>query len=156
VAFLFQRLIFAAIGLIAGNVALLALLLYNAMRMRAVLLKMHMGQPFLQLPQAWESFVLYAGFSIVGWAAIGLPIVLALPPRRLSRLPWPLYLLIGAALGPLALLFIFFVLAAMQGQLNTFSLSHTESFWPLSILVSTVSFLVYAALVRGRFLKDAS
>jgi hypothetical protein len=60
--------------------------------------------------------------------------------------------LIGAILGPLALLLIFVVLAAWQGSLGSFSLAHTETLWPFSILVSTVSFLVYAALLRSRLL----
>ena len=73
------------------------------------------------------------------------------PARLLSRLAWPLCLLIGAILGPLALLLIFVVMFGLQGQLNSFSLAHTQSLWPLSILVSSVSFVVYAVLLRTRF-----
>jgi hypothetical protein len=58
--------------------------------------------------------------------------------------------LIGAALGPLALLLIFVVIFAMQGRLREFSLAHTEALWQFSMLVSTVSFLVYTALLRRR------
>lgn len=151
----FRRLLFAAIGLIAGNAALLIFLLYNALRVRAALLKIHMGQPHLELPRAWDVFVLYAIISIVGWALVGLPFALAFPARLLSRIPWPLGLFIGAILGPLALLLIFVVLAAMQGSPGTFSLAHTGSLWPFSILVSTVAFLVYAALLRRRLRRSS-
>jgi hypothetical protein len=148
---IFQRLLFALIGLLAGNAALLLYLLLNAISMRAVLLKNHMGEPARELPQAWEMFVLYEIFSLAGGVLVGLPIALAFPVRVLSRLAWPSYLLIGAILGPLALLLIFVVMFGLQGQLRAFSLAHTESLWPLSILVSTVSFVVYAILLCRRF-----
>ena len=146
----FRRLLFAAIGLIAGDAALLIYLMYNALRASAALLIAHMGQPYRQLSIWLEMFLLYAMFSILGWALVGLPIVLAFPARLLSRVRWPLCALIGAALGPLALLLIFVVIFAMQGRLSSFSLAHTEALWQFSILVSTVSFLVYAALLRRR------
>jgi hypothetical protein len=120
-------------------------------RLRAALLKARIGDPAGALRQACDMFIVYAIFSFLGWVLVGLPIALAFPARLLSRLPWPLWLLIGAALGPLALLLIFVVIAGLQGQLGTFNLAHTESLWPLSILVSTVSFVAYAALLRWRF-----
>ena len=146
----FQRLLFAAIGLAAGNAALLLFLLYNALRLRAALLKAHMGEPYLALPQAWGMFLLYAMFSVLGWILVGVPFAVAFPLRLLSRVGWPGRMLIGATLGPLALLLIFVVLFAIQGRLSAFSLAHTESLWPFSVLVSTISFLVYAALLRRR------
>jgi steroid 5-alpha reductase family enzyme len=57
---------------------------------------------------------------------------------------------IGAALGPLALLVIFAVLFAMQGRRRPFSLAHTDGLWQFSMLVSTVSFLAYVGLLRKR------
>ena len=147
----FQRSLFAFIGLLAGNAALLLYLLQNAVRLRAYLLKAHMGEPAHQIPQAWSMFIIYAIFSLAGWALIGLPFALAFPARVLSRLAWPLCLLIGAALGPLALVLIFVVMFGLQGHLSNFSLAHTEGLWPLSVLVSTVSFGAYAALLRRRF-----
>ncbi len=146
----FRRLLFAAIGLAAGNTALLLFLVYNALRVRGALLKAHMGEPYLALPQAWEMFLLYAIFSVLGWLLVGVPIAIGLSPRLLSRVAWPGRMLIGATLGPLALLLIFVVLFVMQGRLSAFSLAHTETLWPLSVIVSTVSFLVYAALLRRR------
>jgi len=140
----FQRLLFALIGLLTGNAALLFYLLQNAISSRAALLRDHMGEPARELPYAWDIFILYAIFSLRGWVLVGLPMALAFPARLLSRLAWPLCLLIGAILGPLALLLIFVVMFGLQGQLNSFRLAHTESLWPLSILVSTVSFVMYA------------
>ncbi len=96
----FRRLLKAALGLIAGDAALLLYLLYNAVRARAALLQAHMGEPHLQIPHAWETFLLYSGFCIVGWALVGI------------------------------------------------RLAQTEGLWPFSILVSTVAFVVYAALLR--------
>jgi hypothetical protein len=147
---LFQRLLFAAIGLATGNAALLLFLLYNALRLRSALLKAHMGEPYLALSRAWEIFLLYAMLSVLGWILVGVPIAITCPPRLVSRVAWPARMLIGATLGPLALLLIFVVLFAIQGRLSAFSLAHTESLWPFSVLVSTISFLVYAALLRRR------
>ena len=146
----FQRLLFAAIGLLAGNAALLIYMMYNALRAFAALLMAHMGEPYRQLSTWLQMFLLYAMFSILGWALVGLPFALAFPARLLSRVRWPLCALIGAALGPLALLLIFVVIFAMQGRLREFSLAHTEALWQFSMLVSTVSFLVYTALLRRR------
>jgi hypothetical protein len=36
----------------------------------------------------------------------------------------------------------------VQGRLSAFNLAHTEALWQFSILVSSVSFLVYTALPR--------
>jgi len=123
-----QRLLFAAIALVAGNSAMLLLL----------------------FPHARDLFELYAIFAVVGWLLVGVPFVLAFPGRVFAHLPWPTYPLIGAAMGPLALLLIFAALFALQGRIREFSLAHTESFWPLSMIVSTVSFVVYAGLLRWR------
>ena len=134
-----QRLLFSAIGLLAGDAALLIFLL---------LPRVQLGPRHLALP--WDVLVLYAIFSIIGWALVGVPVTLAFPAPVLSRTPWPICLLIGAALGPLALLLILLVLGALQGALFTFSLDHTAALWPLSILISSVAFLTYAALLARR------
>jgi len=145
-----RRLFFAGIALLAGNTALLLFLLQNGLRVRAALLRAHMGEPHLVLAQMWEVFKLYAMFSVVGWVLVGVPTALAFPPRLLLRVAWPVRVVIGAAMGPLALLLIFVVLFAILGRPGEFSLDHTETLWPFSILVSTVSFLAYAALLRRR------
>jgi hypothetical protein len=121
---------------------------------RAALVNAHMGEPHLALPQAWWMFRMYGMFSVGGWILVGVPTALAFPARLLSHLAWPVRMLIGVTLGPLALLLIFVVLFAFQGRLIAFSLAHTESLWPFSILVSTISFLVYAALMRRRLPKS--
>jgi hypothetical protein len=145
-----QRLFFSGIALVAGNTALLLFLLQSSLLARAALHQSHMGEPHLVLAQMWEIFRLYAMFSIVGWILVGIPAILALPPRLLLGIAWPVRVVIGAAMGPLALLAIFVVLFAIQGRLGEFSLAHTETLWPFSILVSTVSFLVYTALLSRR------
>ena len=49
---LFRRLLFAGIGLVAGDAALLIVLLYNAFRLRTVLLNAHIGEANLALPNS--------------------------------------------------------------------------------------------------------
>jgi hypothetical protein len=142
-------LAYAFIGLLAGDTALFLFLLQNAFRLRADLLALHMGEPARQVPLALEEFVIYATFSLVGWLLVGLPIAVFFPARSITRLPWGLALLVGAALGPLALLLIFALLA--HGHLEfpgTFK--GTSSLWAFSILVSTVSFGLYVALLKRK------
>ena len=125
---LFLRLLSAAAGLLAGLAALL-LVLY---------------------PYALALFWLYAIFSAAGWVIVGLPIVFFLPSALWARLPWPVVAGIGIASGPFALLLIIAALFVFQGRIGDFSLDHTESYWLFSTLVSTVTVLVYAALLRWR------
>lgn len=141
------RVACSLVALTAGNAALLLGMMLEAARARGLLLEDHMGEPDRALPQAWEIFVVFAVASVAGWAVVGLPLTLAVPARVPVRLGWLPALLIGAALGPLALLLLFAATFAFQGQLTRFSLAHTETFWPLAGLVSSVSFLVYRALL---------
>lgn len=99
---LIKRLAYAFVGLLVGNAILLLYLLQNALRYRASLLAAHMGEPGRQIPQALQMFVLYAHVSFFGWLFVGLPVALFFSARSITRLPWPLSLLVGAALGPLA------------------------------------------------------
>jgi len=124
-----RRFLFAFYGLLAGDTALFLLF-------------------FPGIAWAWEVLVVYALFSFVGWAIIGLPVALGVPPRYLCRLSWPARLLIGAALGPIALLAMFLTLAEISGGLKTFRLANTGIFFSMSILISTTSFIVYTALLR--------
>jgi hypothetical protein len=140
---------YAFVGLLGGNAALLLFLLQNAIRLRASLLAMHMGEPVLQIPLALEMFAFYAPFSFVGWLFVGIPIALLFPARSIKRLSWPVRGFVGASLGPLALSLVLVLLS--RGHIDfsdhgTFT--GTSVLWVFSILVSTVSFLLYAALLR--------
>jgi hypothetical protein len=149
-----KRLAYAIVGLLAGDAILLLYLLQNAIRYRAYLLAIHMGEPGLQIPQALQIFVLYARLSFVGWLFVGLPIALLLPAHFIRRSPWLLTLLLGAALGPLALFLVLALVsdssraALAHGHMIPGLLTGTASLWPLSILVSTIAFAVYVALLR--------
>jgi hypothetical protein len=152
---LIKRTAYAFVGLLAGDAILLLYLLQNAIRLRADLLALHMGEPGRQIPQALQIFVLYARISFVGWLFVGLPIALLLPAHFIRRLPWPLRLLVGAALGPLALFLVFALVsdssraALAHGHMIPGMFTGTASLWPLSILVSTIAFVVYVALLRN-------
>ena len=126
---LLRRFLFAFYGLLAGDTALFLLLFPGNL-------------------WAPEVLVVYALFSFVGWVIIGLPVALGVRPRYLCRLSWPARLLIGAALGPIALLAIFLTLAEISGGLKTFSLANSGIFFSMSMLVSMTSFIVYTALLR--------
>jgi hypothetical protein len=149
-----KRLAYAFVGLLAGDAILFLFLLQNAIRLRADVPALHMGEPGQQIPQAIQIFVLYARLSLVGWLFVGLPIALLLPAHFIRRLPWPLRLLVGAALGPLALFLILMLVpdasrsALAHGYMIPGMFTGTASLWPLSILVSTIAFVAYVALLR--------
>jgi hypothetical protein len=149
-----KRLAYAFVGLVVGDAILLLYLLQNAIRLRADLLALHMGEPGRQIPQALQMFVLYAHVSFFGWLFVGLPVALFFSARSITRLPWPLRPLVGAALGPLALFLVFVLVsdasrtALAHGHMIPGMFTGTASLWPLSILVSTAAFLVYVALLR--------
>ncbi len=103
---------------------------------------------YMRMPE-WGIFLPYGTFSVLGWILVGVPIAMAVPARFLLRLAWPLRLLVGAALGPLALLMIFVAPFAIAGKIREFTLANTDGLWFFSGVVSTVSFLVYTALVLG-------
>jgi hypothetical protein len=149
-----KRMAYAFVGLVLGDAILLLYLLQNAIRYRASLLAAHVGEPGRQIPEALQMFVLYAHVSFFGWLFVGLPIALLLPAHFIKRLPWPLRLLVGAALGPLALFLVLVLVsdssraALAHGHMIPGMFTGTASLWPLSILVSTIAFVVYVALLR--------
>jgi hypothetical protein len=147
-----RRVAYAFVGLLGGNSALLLFLLQNAMRLRSSLFGMHMGEPARQIPIALQLFVLYARLSFVGWLFVGFPIALLLPARSITGLWWPLRVLVGAALGPLALLVIFVLLG--HGHVSSTSFTNTRVLWAYSILVSTVSFVLYIALLHKQRVSE--
>jgi hypothetical protein len=149
----FKRVAYSLLGLVAGNVVLLAFLLQSAVGLRAALVSSHMGEPARAIPQAFELFILYGISSFVGWILIGIPTALAISGATIARLAWPLWLLMGALLGPIALLLIFVLLS--HDQLSRSSLAHTGIFWSFSILVAAVSFLVYGLLLRRAIYSKA-
>lgn len=149
-----RRLAYALVGLLAGNAILLLFLLQNAFRLRAMLLAAHMGEPARQIPVALQMFVLYAIFAFVGWLLVGLPTALLVPARSFTCLSWPLRVFVGAALGPLALFAIFVLLT--HGHINSRAFKGTGGLWAYSILVSTVSFVVYVALLAKEKVAERS
>jgi len=143
-----KRFGYACIGLLAGDAVLLLFLLVNALRLRSSLLAIHMGEPARQIPEAFDIFIIYAVISFGGWLLVGLPTALFVPARFFTGLRWPLRVLLGAALGPLALFVIFAFLA--HGHINSMSFPSGGLPWIYSIMVSIPSFVVYAALLGKR------
>ncbi len=130
-----HRLLFAMIGLLTGE---------------ATMAVLAAGHPL------WLYFIIAAA---IGWAFVGLPIVLPVPSRVLSQVPWPVVLIVGGCLGPLAMAAMLLTTAALHALLGpapaTFSLNGlftgTEHLWPMASLVSAVSVGMYSALVRRRY-----
>jgi hypothetical protein len=148
-----QRLSYACVGLIAGDALLFLYLLLSALQARATLLAAHMGAPHTQVTVAFQLFCLYAIFSVLGWLVVGVPVALFFPVHAVERWSWPLLIAVGAFLGPLALLVILVVLG--RGHFPS-SFVGTSPLFAFSILVSTVSFVVYVALLRRQLGRHVS
>jgi hypothetical protein len=136
-----KRMAYALVGLLAGDLMLFFFLLQHALH--ATLLA---GEPAHLISDAVQMFILYAIFSFVGWMFVGLPTALLFPVGSLTRLSWPRTLLVGAVLGPPALFVIFVLLASSHIYFHNFV--EVATLFAYSILVSTVSFVVYLALLR--------
>jgi hypothetical protein len=147
-----KRTAYSLIGLMGGNTVLLLYLLQNAIRARASLLTLGMGGPANQIPMALEMSFIYGVCSFVGWLFVGLPIVRFIPAHFIADLSWPARLLLGAVLGPMALLVIFILLS--RGHLSSNSFTNTGSLWLYSILVSEVSLVLYTALLSRSARND--
>jgi hypothetical protein len=136
-----KRLLYTLIGLVAGDLMLLFVLVRHSIH--ATLLA---GEPAPTIADAVQTFALYAAFSFVGWLFVGLPVALLLPATSFARLSWPLAVVVGAALGPPALLVIFVLLG--RNHIYFRNLGEIGTLFAYTILVSTVSCMVYLALLR--------
>ena len=136
-----KRLLYALVGLLAGDLILLFFLLQHALH--ATLLA---GEPARTIADTVQTFILYAIFSFVGWMFVGLPGTLLFPAGSITRLSWPQALILGAISGPIALLVIFALLS--RSHIYFRNLAEVSTLLAYTILVSTVSFMVYLALLR--------
>lgn len=136
---LVYRLLFAIIGLLAGE-ATMAILVGS------------------------QPLGFYFEVSVaIGWVFVGLPVVLPLPSSLVSQISWPVILVAGCCLGPLGLMGLFVTTAVVLAFLGTIparlSLNGlfvgTEVLWPMASLVSAVSVMTYSALVRWRYGNSA-
>jgi hypothetical protein len=140
---------YAFVGLLGSDAVLLFILLINAMRIRSELLALHVGQPGQQIGLALQIFAVYGFVLFVGWLMVGLPIAMLLPAESLFHLPLLLKLLISLASGPTALFLIFVILS--RGHIYfPESLTNTGWSWVLSVVMSTLAFWLYVALLRRK------
>jgi len=137
---------YALVSLLASNAVLLILLLLNAMRIRSSLLAAHIGPPGQQISLALQLSAIYGFFSFLGWLMVGLPIALFVPADSVIRLPLLVRLIVGVVIGPFALFAIMVILS--HGQLHiSGTFTNTGFLWALSVLMSTLAFLLYCALL---------
>lgn len=137
------------IGLVAGDAALLIVPLYNAVRLRTVLLTIHRrSQSRLAKFQGdfpdlrnlfchWLDFCRRSNCHCIAGAPAFTSALAGLHVHRCN---------FGTARIDDNLTRTFRV----SGPAQRFSLAHTEGLWPFSVIVSTVSFLIYTALLRRR------
>lgn len=137
------RVGYSFLGLLAGDAALLVLVVFNALRTSLLQHGRLMG---LLLQMSLEWFSLVAIVSIAGWMMVGVPAVLILSANRIVKTArWQL-LLAGALLGPLALMIVFLLLS--RGKVSSEIFTNTGLFWICASIISTIAFGVHCALVR--------
>jgi hypothetical protein len=142
-----RRVALSLFSLLAADAVLLVYVLGSSVRAGILLKRMHSGDPMSLLAQAVQIFALYAMFTFIGWLILGLPIALLVPARAIVNLRWPLVIVAGAALGPIALLLILFVLS--RGALHyPESFQNTRFFWLFALTVSLLAFAVYSTLLK--------
>jgi hypothetical protein len=129
-----KRVAYTFVGLLAGDAMSLLyfLIFWSRLPERIVLLA-------------------FAVVSFVGWLFVGLTIALFLPARSITRLSWPQALVVGGALGPVALfgalLTVYVGTSGLVSGLAHYSMCKVTPY-AFSILISSVSFGVYAVLLR--------
>ncbi len=143
-----KRLAYTFVGLVAGDVMLLFFLVRHALHAT-----LFAGESARLIADALQMSLLYAAFSILGWVLIGMPTALIFPAGFITRLWWPFALMVGAALGPPVLLLILIVIG--RGHVYFRNFAETGTLFAYSILVSTIAFVVYLALLR-KDLEDES
>ncbi|GAC1437296.1 MAG: hypothetical protein NVS1B11_28310 [Terriglobales bacterium] len=151
-----RRLAYAFFGLLAGDAALLLYMLLNALIVRGQLLAAHEGELYAQVAAAVQLFFPYAVASLVGSLLVGVPVALLLPAHFVTGGPWSVVVALGALLGVPALVLV--LLALDGGRLvlegGRSFLAGTGPLFILSILVSTVSLVVYISLLRNQLRYD--
>jgi len=143
-----KRLAYTFVGLVAGDVMLLFFLVRHAVHAT-----LFAGESARLIADALQMSLLYAAFSILGWVLIGLPTALIFPAGFITRLSWPFALMVGAALGPPVLLLILILMGREHVYFR--NVAETGTLFAYSILVSTIAFVVYLALLR-KDMKDKS
>jgi len=146
-----RRIVYAFIGLLAGNAAIIVYFLITNLW---ALLRLH---PLPSEPPASHILIGYAGlmllygtFSLIGWLVVGLPAVLLLPVRILNRLPWIMILPIAAAIGVGAFFPIYLLLNGGHFTSDALPFRRSGMYWFLVVLASTAGFPTYCWLVRRR------
>jgi hypothetical protein len=138
-----MRVGYSFLGLLAGDAALLFLVLFKSF---CASLQQHGKLMALLLKSTLEWFGVVAIVSIAGWIMIGVPAVLILSPGRTLKTSRLLLVLVGALLGPLALLFVFLLLS--RGKLSSATFTQTTFLWACASVISTIAFGVHCTLVR--------
>lgn len=146
-----RRVGYAFIGLLAGNAAIAAYFLSTYLR---GLLQFHSSvaaRPASQILIGYAGLMLlYGTFSLIGWLVVGLPAVVLLPLRMISRLPWLVILLIAAAIGVTAMFLILLLFSGGHLTPDSFSFRRFWLYWVLALLASMVGFPTYCWLIRRR------
>lgn len=149
----FERKIgYSFVGLLAGNGASLVELLLIAFAQMLPAFAGFKAIWDMPISRALGLGTIFAIFSMLAWAVIGVPAVLFLRVRHIARLPWFLAVVIGAVLGGISLLLIFLMLN--QGKLKMADLKAAGVFWQSAAIISSTAFVVYSVLVKHALGKE--
>ena len=151
----FERKIgYSFVGLMAGNAVSFVLLL-----LMVVLPRMGI---FAGLARVWNPgtketpilFLFVWMVSVLGWAFVGLPVILLLRVRLVADFYWATVALIGTVLGMLAMLLFCLLLDRGFATLSNPAALRTiaPAFAPAG-LIAGVAFAVYCSLIKNALLK---
>ena len=143
------RIRYSFLGFACGELTLFVYMLLNALQVRHVLLADHMGEPYQAIPGAIDGFVLLLMFGIFGWLIVGVPIATLVPGRLICRMHLFTAIIVGAGIGPIAVIAISLMLLARQGQqVRLLDFGFLSWYEITSSIVTTVAFLAYVLLLR--------
>ena len=150
----FERKIgYSFVGLMAGNVAAAVALLLIYLLPRLGLLP---GLSRVWNPTTPILFFFIAMVSMLGWALIGLPVVLLLRAESAADFYWPAAALIGGVLGVLGMLLFCVVLDRGLGTIS--NAAAMRQMWPLfadAALIGGVAFGVYCSRIKAALKSQA-
>ena len=150
----FERKIgYSFVGLLAGNAASFTELLLIASLQTFSAFSFLERYWYLPGREGLALTVVFAIYSVMSWAVVGIPAVLFLHARHIVRLPWFLSFAIGALLGEISLLAICLLLD--RGTVEAADLiMFMRGFGPSAAIISGTAFIVYSVLVKRALSKE--
>jgi hypothetical protein len=142
-----RRVGYSFVGLLAGDIALLFLLVAHFVS-QALVHPTHdpMFGAYQQASSAVEIWPFASVLVIAGWVVVGIPAVLFISSRTIRQEPWWTLLPLCAAMGPFAILFTDVLMS--PPEVPDFDLTFYGPICLLAGFVSGIAFFVHCSLIK--------